>query len=69
LHWGDKETRKMLGTVLMAEIVEIREDPGNACKFTLVAVKRTLVLEASDAATAAAWVRALRFFVDFKERI
>jgi len=68
LHWGDMTTRKVLGTVMMDEMVDIRADETNACKFTVVALKRTLVLEATSKPVAAQWIRALRFFVDFKQQ-
>lgn len=68
LQWGDLLTRKVLGFVLLQDIVHIQEDPIEKTKFTIYAMKRSLDLEARNEATREKWTKAIRFFVEFKQK-
>jgi len=68
IQWGDIVNRKVMGFVLMQDIVMIQEDPNEAAKFCVYTLKRTLPLEARNDATRDKWVRAFRFFVEFKRK-
>lgn len=70
LQWGDIVTNKVMGFLLMEDIVYIAEsdDPLQKLKFTIQAQKRALDLEAKSVFIKEKWVRALRFFLEFKQK-
>jgi hypothetical protein len=65
LQWGDLMNKKVMGFVLVQDIVEVRAHPDDKLKFTLFACKRSLDLEARNEQTREKWIKALRFFVEF----
>jgi hypothetical protein len=68
LQWGDILTKKIMGFLLMQDVVYIHEDPIDKVKFTIFAQKRSLDLEAKSVWIREKWVRALRFFAEFKKK-
>jgi hypothetical protein len=45
-----------------------RTESSSPSKLTIFAVKRSLDLEARNEATRDRWIKALRFFVEFKQK-
>ena len=68
LQWGDIQTQKVMGFLLMNDVIYVQEDAQDKLKFTITAQKRSLDLEAKSQWVREKWVRALRFFVEFKKR-
>jgi len=64
--WGDIGTNKVKGFIQMEDVVQVIEDFGDpeALKFTVVAVARSLDLEAKSSYTRQRWVRAIRYFIN-----
>lgn len=65
LQWGDLMTKKVLGFVLIQDIVEVIEHKDDPLKFTVFTIKRSLDLEARNEQTRERWIKALRFFIEF----
>ncbi len=68
INWCDGSSGKILGFIPIRDVIEIREDPAEPLKFTVQAQKRALVLEASSPAVKASWIRAITFFVEFRQK-
>ena len=69
LQWGHPVTKEVKGELLMQDVCYIQEDATDKLKFTIFAQKRSLDLEAKSVWVREKWVRALRFFTDFKKRV
>lgn len=65
MQWGDLMTKKVMGFVLMQDIVEVREHPDDKLKFIVYALKRSLELEARNETTRDRWIKGIRFFIEF----
>jgi hypothetical protein len=68
LQWGDLMNKKVMGFVLIQDIVEIKEHPEDKLKFTVFTIKRSLDLEARNETTRDRWIKGLRFFIEFKQQ-
>jgi hypothetical protein len=66
VQWGDLLSRKVLGFVLLSDVIHVRPDPTHACRLTLYAVRRSVELEARAPHTRDRWIAAIRFFVEFR---
>jgi len=66
LCWGDIDSSKVKGFIQMEDILQIIEDSTDSegLKFTLLAVDRSLDLEAKSTFTRQRWVRAFRYMIN-----
>jgi len=66
IYWGDVANSKVRGFIQMEDIIHVVEDltDPEGLRFTLVAVERSLELEATTTFTRSRWVRAFRYFIN-----
>jgi len=69
LNWGEinnTKDNKAKGFLVLDDMIQVQEDPKEELKFTVYAKGRSLDLEAKSPWVREKWVRALRFFIEFK---
>jgi len=70
LSWGDiaQQGVKIKGFLSMDEIVQVQEDASDKLKFAIQCKERTLDLEGKSVWVREKWVRALRFYLAFRQK-
>jgi len=63
LIWGDIYSLRSRGSLFIADVVHITEDPDDPLKFCVEAFGRSLDLEAKTNGIREMWIRALRFVI------